>query len=110
LAKVQEAKETPSVKVLDPAVVPKRKSYPPRRLIVFLCTFLALAGAVPLALGRAVWREMDVQDPLKLFTQEVFESVSAGMPWAPPNGSRPQAIAHKVWVKVVRRGDAPEEP
>jgi capsule polysaccharide export protein KpsE/RkpR len=109
LAKVQEAKETPSVKVLDPAVVPQRKSYPPRRLIVFLCTFLALTGAATLALGRALWREMDVQDPLKLFTQEVFESVSAGMPWAPPNGSRPQAIAHKVWVKVVRRGDAPEE-
>ena len=32
LAKVQEAKEVPSVKVLDAAVVPTKKSFPPRML------------------------------------------------------------------------------
>jgi len=36
LAKVQEAKEIPAVKVLDAAVVPTKKSFPPRLLIVFL--------------------------------------------------------------------------
>ena len=34
LAKVQEAKEIPSVKVLDPAIVPTKKSFPPRAMIV----------------------------------------------------------------------------
>ena len=34
LAKVQEAKEVPSVKVLDAPVVPERKSFPPRLLIM----------------------------------------------------------------------------
>ena len=34
MAKVQEAKEIPSVKVLDPPNVPERKSFPPRTLIV----------------------------------------------------------------------------
>src|SRR5436309_5973085 len=40
LAKVQAAKETPSVKVLDPAKIPERKSFPPRLVIMFLGTFL----------------------------------------------------------------------
>ena len=31
LAKVQEAKEIPSIKVLDEPVVPETKSWPPRR-------------------------------------------------------------------------------
>jgi len=44
LARVEEAKEIPSVKVLDSAVAPEKKSFPPRLLIMFLCTFLALAG------------------------------------------------------------------
>ena len=43
LAKVQEAKETPTVKVLDPARIPERKSFPPRLLITLLGIFVALA-------------------------------------------------------------------
>lgn len=38
LARVQEAKETPAVKILDAANMPERKSFPPR-------TIIALAGA-----------------------------------------------------------------
>src|SRR6202011_3321666 len=37
LAKVQEVRETPSVKVLDAAAVRQRKSFPPRRLVVSVC-------------------------------------------------------------------------
>src|SRR5439155_21388463 len=44
LAKVAEAKEIPSVKVLDPANVPERKSFPPRLAIMFLGTFLCFAS------------------------------------------------------------------
>src|SRR4029077_19653737 len=45
LAKVQEAKEIPTVKVLDVANVPDKKSFPPRMSIIFLGTALAFAGA-----------------------------------------------------------------
>ena len=34
LAKIEEAKEIPSVKVMDPADVPEKKSGPPRLIIV----------------------------------------------------------------------------
>ena len=45
MAKVNEAREIPSVKVLDPAEVPEKKSFPPRTLIVLggMCLAFVLA-------------------------------------------------------------------
>lgn len=86
LAKVQEAKETPSVKVLDPARVPERKSSPPRFVIIFMGTFLCCACSVMFVLGRARWHDMDPQDPRKKFFQEVAHSLGGRMPWAARNG------------------------
>jgi len=108
LAKVQEAKETPSVKVLDPAKIPEKKSFPPRLVIMFLGTFLVCAMSVVWVLGSARWEEVDTQDPRKVLVQEVAGSLKAGMPWAPPNGSRAQAAAHRVWTRVVRRNGSGE--
>jgi uncharacterized protein involved in exopolysaccharide biosynthesis len=89
LAKVQEAKETPSVKVLDPAGIPEKKSFPPRLTIMFLGTFLAFALSVVWVLGAARWEEVDPQDPRKVFTQEVVGTLKAGIPWAARNGHAP---------------------
>jgi len=109
LAKVQEAKETPSVKVLDAASLPERKSFPPRTLIALLGTFLVTGAAAMLVVVRLSWDQTDAKDPGKAFAQEVLQTVQGRMPWAEPNGSRVQAAAHKVWVRLVRRGEA-EKP
>jgi capsule polysaccharide export protein KpsE/RkpR len=109
LAKVQEVKETPSVKVLDDAHVPEKKSFPPRLMIMFLCTFLALTGATVLVLGRARWAEVEPTAPGKIFAQEVFQTVNAQMPWATPNGSRVQAATHHVWTRLVRPRSSAEQ-
>ena len=106
LAKVQEAKETPSVKVLDAASLPERKSFPPRTLIVLMSGFLVFGAAVMFIAGRATWKQTDSNDPGKVFAQEVLQTMQARMPWAEPNGSRAQAAAHKVWVRLVRKGNA----
>ena len=103
LARVQEVKDTPNVKVLDEAQVPEKKSFPPRLLIIFLCTFLALAGAMVFTLGQARWAEVDAAAPGKILAQEVFQTVNARMPWATPNGSRMQTATHRVWAKLVLR-------
>ena len=103
LAKVQEAKETPSVKVLDPATVPEHKSYPPRLMIMFICTLLALIAASMVLIGKKRWTEVDPQEPGKLFAQEVFQTLNAKMPWAPPNGSSIQAWTSRVWTRFVSR-------
>ena len=111
MAKVQEAKEMPSVKVLDPAKVPERQSYPPRLAIMMLCTMLALMGSTVWILGKARWEQIDAEDPGKTFTREVFHTVNARMPWATPNGSRFQAMTHRVWTRFERQlGGNPNLP
>ena len=75
LAKVQEAKEVPSVKVLDPADVPEKKVFPPRTLLVLTGTFLALGLGVLWVLLSDRWAKTDPQDPGKLLVLEVVSSV-----------------------------------
>ena len=89
LAKVQEAKETPSVKVLDPAKIPERKSFPHRLVIMFLGTFLAFAMSVVWVLGSSRWQEADPKDPRKVLVQEMAGAVRARIPWAHTNGASP---------------------
>jgi capsule polysaccharide export protein KpsE/RkpR len=109
LAKVQEAKETPSVKVLDPANFPEHKSFPPRSLIVLLCVLLAVCARSTFLLGKQRWAAIDPDDSGKLFAQQVFRSISATMPWAPPNGSPVQAWTNRVWSRFSSRKNSPSE-
>jgi capsule polysaccharide export protein KpsE/RkpR len=109
LAKVQEAKETPSVKVLDPATLPERKSFPPRLIIIFVCTFSAIVVTAIFLIGRDRWGAIDANDSGKLFAQQVFHSLNAAMPWTSPNGSQVQAWTNRVWVRFVLKKRAPSE-
>ena len=86
LAKVQEAKETPSVKVLDPGTVPEKKSFPPRLLIIFLGTVLATSMSAVWLLGAKQWRQADANDPRKLLAQEIVATAKARIPWPTRNG------------------------
>jgi uncharacterized protein involved in exopolysaccharide biosynthesis len=70
LAKVEEAKEIPSIKVLDEPVVPERKSWPPRLLIIFLGTIFSIGICISWLAGRKMWRTIDPKNPYKLLTQE----------------------------------------
>jgi uncharacterized protein involved in exopolysaccharide biosynthesis len=110
LAKVQEAKETPSVKVLDAARVPEKKSFPPRVLITFLIAFVFLGTAVFGLFSRAQWDEIDARDPGKVFAREVLQTVNRHMPWATPNGSRMQAVTHRIWGQLARTQDSEKDP
>lgn len=87
LAKVQEAKEIPSVKVLDIPIIPEHKSFPPRLLIMILGTVCGIGVGIIWVLGQALWQETPVQDPGKLFVQEVFDTFAARVPWISRNGS-----------------------
>ena len=72
LAKIEEAKETPVVKVLDIAVVPERKSGPHRMLIMIAGIILALAAGSAWVLGNASWRRLDPDNPRKQLAQEII--------------------------------------
>jgi capsule polysaccharide export protein KpsE/RkpR len=105
LAKVQEAKETPSVKVLDPAKIPEWKSFPPRLAIMFLGTFLVFAISVIWVLGAARWEEVDAQDPRKVLLHEVAGALKERIPWAHPNGVSSNGAGARADVGVTGHGE-----
>jgi uncharacterized protein involved in exopolysaccharide biosynthesis len=76
LAKVQEAKEIPTVKVLDSAVAPTVKSSPHRVLLTWCGTALALCGAMAWILLRKRWTDIDPTDPGRILAEEMATSVA----------------------------------
>jgi capsule polysaccharide export protein KpsE/RkpR len=76
LARIQEAKEIPTVNVIDPANLPEKKSWPPRLLIIVLLTVLSMAGAVVWIIGAARWEHVDPQDPGKMLAESVWKTAS----------------------------------
>lgn len=95
LAKVEEAKETPSVKVLDPPNVPEIKSFPPRLLIAFLGALFAMMLGVTWVLGKDSWKSTDPKDTRKVFASEVWSDMRASLPWLAKNGHKTtEALQH----------------
>jgi capsule polysaccharide export protein KpsE/RkpR len=95
LAKVEEAKEIPSVKVLDPGQIPEKKSFPPRLLIMFLGTFLVFSISVVWVLGAEQWRAANPDDPRKILAQEVVARLKDRAHWFSQNGAQPNAGENK---------------
>jgi uncharacterized protein involved in exopolysaccharide biosynthesis len=86
LAKVQEAKETPSVKVVDSPEVPERKSFPHRLQITLVGTIIGIFSGVVWIFAQASWNERDAQDPQKVLTLEVYQTVKRQLRWKSKNG------------------------
>lgn len=94
-AKVEEAKETPSVKVLDPPNVPEKKSFPPRLLIMFLGMLMAFAAGVTWLLGSEAWENTDPSDVRRAFATRVWSDVRASVPWTARNGHNGTGPKHQ---------------
>ncbi|MGD0789791.1 MAG: GNVR domain-containing protein [Terracidiphilus sp.] len=75
LAKVQEAKEIPPVKVLDEPDVPERKSSPHRSIIIALGTLLSCLAGVAWILGQQIWHITDDRHPVKAFGIELWQFI-----------------------------------
>jgi len=102
LAKVQEVKEIPTVKVLDSPNIPERKSFPPRLLIMFLGSAFAFAIATTWVFGKTAWDHTDSSDPKKVFAQDVFATVKASIPKFAQNGSGGHLGSGKSWNWIRR--------
>ena len=75
LAKIQEAREIPSVNLLDAPLLPERKSFPPRMAITLLGATLAFVLAAVFVIGSSAWRNSS--SPEKQFATEVWEHMKA---------------------------------
>jgi uncharacterized protein involved in exopolysaccharide biosynthesis len=102
LAKVEEAKETPSVKVLDPASIPDRKSYPPHLLIMMLGVCFAFGISVIWVLCSAQWRDMDPEDPRKAFAQEVVTTMRVPVLWGQQDAVGWRSMTRKIRSSISR--------
>jgi uncharacterized protein involved in exopolysaccharide biosynthesis len=109
LAKVQEAKEIPTVKVLDVANIPDKKSFPPRLLIMFLGTFLACGLGVAYVLGSASWDAIDSQDRRKRFAQEIWVELKTYKPWISKNGAGTTIQTDRAFDEVDSRSERSDE-
>ena len=84
ISKIQEAKEIPTAQVLDPALVPGKKSWPHRLIISVTGMLAALAYSCAYLIGCLVWEYTDNSDPKKRFLSEVFSTFnlqSSRVPW-----------------------------
>jgi capsule polysaccharide export protein KpsE/RkpR len=77
LAKIQEAKEIPTVKVMDEATLPERKSFPPRLGFMALGALLGCLTGALWILGVVFWDAIEPDDPAKAFTLDVLTTVKA---------------------------------
>ena len=110
MAKVQEAKEIPTVKVLDPANTPDKKSFPPRLLIIFLCTTFAFVAAACWVFGKTAWNATSPNDARKAFAQEVFTTMVAQLPQFARNGSGNHTGLRSFFQLRGRRSEHDESP
>jgi len=72
IAKIEEAKEIPTVKVLDDADVPEKKAFPPRLLIGVLGMLMSFVLAGLWVIAQQEWEKMDSVDARKVFAHEVY--------------------------------------
>jgi uncharacterized protein involved in exopolysaccharide biosynthesis len=110
LAKVQEAKEIPTVKVLDQAMVPTKKSFPPRTLIVVLGTMLGITLMMTWIVGKAQWERVGTSDPRRVFATEVFTTLRARIPKISRNGTGPEVNERRKSVGASNSSATWDEP
>jgi capsule polysaccharide export protein KpsE/RkpR len=91
MAKIQEAKEIPTVNVLDPPLAPETSSFPPRNTIVVLGVFLAFALAGTYVIVSDAWRQSNSAE--KQLADEIWAQLRV-------SGSRPRAMLHQFWARV----------
>jgi len=95
LAKINEAKEQPVVRVLDAPQVPERKSSPQRILITLAGGLTAAFVAVFYLRLRQRWYQFDVGHPVRLAANEIGEGLLSDWQTA-REGLRPKSLLARL--------------
>lgn len=78
-AKIEEAKELPSVRVMDPAVPPEKKTSPHRVLIWISSVLAGMVLTVFWVLGKNSWEQMPADDSRRLLAADVAAEIRRGL-------------------------------
>src|SRR5215469_1075456 len=97
-AKIQEAKETPTVNVLDAALLPETKSFPPRSAITILGGCWAFLFAAVFVIAASTWKRSE--SPEKQLAAEIWRQIAA-------ENTKSRAMLQQFWSRVGggRNGD-----
>jgi uncharacterized protein involved in exopolysaccharide biosynthesis len=87
-AKVQEAKEIPTINVLDQALLPEKIAFPPRGVVVVLGVFLSLVFASIFVIGGAMWHLSE--SPEKQLATEIWGQIAS-------ENAKSQAKLQQAW-------------
>ncbi|MGA7382678.1 MAG: lipopolysaccharide biosynthesis protein [Terriglobales bacterium] len=79
LAKVEEAKELPVIKLLDDPQLPEQSSGPPRVRIILIGTLLAFCAVVGWIWFEDRWERLDLDDPRKATILELSALASVAL-------------------------------
>ena len=75
MSRIEEAKDTPVVAVIDQPLVAEKKSFPPRLLVILLLTMLAAGATCFYIILRSMWEHVPAGDPRKVLAQEIADNV-----------------------------------
>jgi uncharacterized protein involved in exopolysaccharide biosynthesis len=89
-AKVQEAKEIPTVNVLDGPLFPEKISFPPRVLMTVIAGFLSLLLASMFVIGKAMWEQSE--SPEKQLAGEIWGQIAV-------ERAKSQVLLRRVWTR-----------
>jgi capsule polysaccharide export protein KpsE/RkpR len=81
LSKLEEAKDTPKVQMLDVPELPELRSYPPRTLITIGCTLLSFVFAATWIVANEAWNSASEYDRAKRLITEIIAVVAAHRFW-----------------------------
>jgi uncharacterized protein involved in exopolysaccharide biosynthesis len=75
MARIEEAKDTPVVSVIDQPLVAEKKSFPPRLLMMLLLTTLCVGATSFYIVLRSMWEQVSPGDPRKLLAREIGDTI-----------------------------------
>ncbi len=77
MARIEEAKDTPVVRVIDAPILAEKKSFPPRLYIMLGLTGFILIVTAVYVLFRHRWQQIDPLDPRRTLVKEVSATLRA---------------------------------
>lgn len=75
LARIEEVKSIPSVRVIDPPSWPEKKSFPPRLIIMLAFTLLSVFGAAMFLVVAERWKQLSPLDARKQLARGIWLAI-----------------------------------